>query len=56
MSNNKAVYSHQLTVTFEQDADNTVNWIVQADEAVSKTSHATYEELARPARHLRRWV
>ena len=47
MSNNKAVYSHQLTVTFEQDADDTVNWIVQADEAVSKTSHATYEELAR---------
>ena len=47
MSNNKAVYSHQLTVTFEQDADNNLSWIVQADEAVSKTSHAGYEELVR---------
>ena len=47
MSNNKAVYSHQLTVTFEQDADNNLSWTVEADEAVSKTSHAGYEELVR---------
>ena len=46
MSNKKAVYSHELTVRFEQDADNKVNWIIQADEAVSNTCHASYDELA----------
>ena len=34
MSNNKVVYSHQLVIRFEQDADNTVSWFIQADEAV----------------------
>ncbi len=47
MSNNKVVYSHQLVIRFEQDADNTVSWFIQADEAVANTSHASYEELAR---------
>lgn len=47
MSSNKAVHSHQLTVTFEQDSDNNLSWTVQADDAVSNTCHASYEELAR---------
>ena len=47
MSSNKVVHSHQLTVTFEQDAGNNLSWTVQADDAVSNTCHASYEDLAR---------
>ena len=47
MSNDKVVYSHQLVIRFEQDADNSVNWLIQADEAITNTSHASYEELAK---------
>ena len=46
MSNDKAVYSHELTVRFEQDANHNLNWIIQADESISSTSHASYDELA----------
>ena len=46
MSNEKAIYTHQLVIQFEQGADHSVNWLVQADEAVTNTIHASYEELA----------
>ena len=46
MSNEKAIYSHQLVVRFDQDADNVVSWIVQTDDAVANTCHASYDELA----------
>ena len=45
MSNNNVVFSHELTVRFEQDADNVVSWTVQADDAVANTCHASFEEL-----------
>jgi len=47
MSNENAVYTHELTVRFEQDADSVVSWTIQADEAVSNTCHASYDELVR---------
>ncbi len=47
MSNENAVYTHELTVRFEEDADSVVSWTIQADEAVSNTCHASYDELVR---------
>jgi len=46
MSNENIVCSHELVIRFEQLEDNTVNWIVQADETVEKTSFASLDELA----------
>ena len=45
MSNNNVVLSHELTIRFDQDADNVVSWTVQADDAVANTCHASFEEL-----------
>ena len=47
MSNEKAIYSHELTIRFDQDADSVVSWTVQTDDAVANTCHASYDELAR---------
>ncbi len=47
MSNENIVYSNELVVRFEQDAEGAVNWIVKPDAAVDSTSHATLDELAR---------
>jgi hypothetical protein len=47
MSNENIVYSNELVVRFEQDAEGVVNWIVKPDAAVDSTSHATLDELAR---------
>ena len=46
MSNANIVCTHELTVTLDQLEDGTVNWLIQPDEKVESTSHASYDELA----------
>jgi len=45
MSNENIVCSHELTVRFDQLEDGSVNWLVQPNEAVANTTHASFEEL-----------
>ena len=47
MSNDKPVYVNELVVTFEGDDPNNVSWKVRADDSVTDTLHASFEDLAR---------
>ena len=47
MSNENIVNTHELLVRFEQYEDGKVSWVVQTDDAIETTSHATFDELAR---------
>mgnify|MGYP001550869188 CR=1 FL=1 len=46
MSNENIVCSHELVVRFDQLKDGSLNWLIQPDEAVENTSHASFDELA----------
>ena len=46
MSNENPVYVNELVVTFEGDDQNNVSWKVRADESVTKSLHASFDELA----------
>ena len=46
MSNENPVYVNELVVTFEGDDQNNVSWEVRADESVTKSLHASFDELA----------
>jgi hypothetical protein len=45
MSNDKAVFSHELVVRFEEDGDRQINWTVRPDSAILNTLDASLEEL-----------
>ena len=47
MSNENPVYVNELVVTFEGDDQNNVSWKVRADDSVTNTLHASFEELCR---------
>jgi len=47
MSNENPVSVNELVVTFEGDDQNNVSWKVSADDAVTDTLHASFEDLAR---------
>ena len=45
MSNDKAVFSHELVVRFEEDDDRQINWTVRPDSAILNTMDASLKEL-----------
>lgn len=47
MSNDKKVYTHEVTIRFECDDTNALNWLISTDDAVDNTLSASYEDLAR---------
>jgi hypothetical protein len=47
MSDKNVIGSNELVVRYEQCDDGSVNWLVQADEAVAGILHLSYDELAR---------
>ena len=46
MSDKDIVCTHELTVTFDQLKDGSLNWLIQPDASVENTSHASFDELA----------
>jgi hypothetical protein len=45
LSNDKAVYSHELVVRFEEDDNCQINWTVRPDSAILNTMDSSLEEL-----------
>ena len=46
MSNENKVYTHELTVKLECDEFNNLSWLIETDNAVTRTLEVSYEELA----------
>ena len=45
MSKEKAVFSHELVVRFDEDENRQVSWSVRPDNMILDTMNASYEEL-----------